>query len=222
MNIIDAIKNRNSVRSYTNKPISKEIINQLQESIDKINNQNGLNFQMFTNEPNAFSGFMAHYGKFNGVNNYIALVGKKSDNLDETIGYYGEQLVLQIQQLGLNSCWVALTFNKGKCNAKVNNSEKLVCVIPFGYGTTQGIAHKSKPIESLYKSNKDIPDWFKKGLELAMLAPTAMNQQKFIICLNDDNTVSIKSTGGFYSKVDLGIVKYHFELGADINNFKWK
>lgn len=222
MTIIEAIKNRNSVRSYINKPIEKKLIEQLQDNINNINQKSGLNIQIFINEPNAFSGFMAHYGKFNGVTNYIALVGKKSNSLDESIGYYGEQLVIQIQQLGLNSCWVALTFNKGKCQAKVNHDEKLVCIIPFGYGENQGVPHKSKPIENLYKSNESIPNWFKNGLELAMLSPTAMNQQKFLFILNDDNTVSAKSTGGFYSKVDLGIVKYHFEVGANLDNFKWK
>lgn len=43
-----------------------------------------------------------------------------------------------------------------------------------------------------------------------MLAPTAMNQQKFKFVLKGDQ-VEAASTGGFYSKIDLGIVKYHFE-----------
>ena len=33
--------------------------------------------------------------------------------------------------------------------------------------------------------------------------------------------VFAKSLGGFYSKVDLGIVKYHFEVGAGTENFRW-
>ena len=37
---------------------------------------------------------MAHYGKFNGVENYIALVGKKGAALDEKERYYEEKLVL--------------------------------------------------------------------------------------------------------------------------------
>ena len=57
---------------------------------------------------------MAHYGKFDGVHNYIALVGKKSSTLDETLGCYGEQLVLKAQEIGLNTCWVAMTHGKSK------------------------------------------------------------------------------------------------------------
>jgi hypothetical protein len=51
--------------------------------------------------------------KFTGVQNYIALIGKKSSSLEEQAGYYGEQLVLTAQQLGLNTCWVAMTVSKG-------------------------------------------------------------------------------------------------------------
>ena len=63
------------------------------------------------------------------------------------------------------------------------------------------------------KADGDMPAWFKQGVKAALLAPTAMNQQKFRIILSSGN-VEIVSTGGFYSKVDLGIVKYHFELGS--------
>ena len=49
---------------------------------------------------------------------------------------------------------------------------------------------------------------------MALLAPTAINQQKFLIKLNADETVSFVDKGGVFSKVDLGIVKCHFEIGS--------
>ena len=55
-----------------------------------------------------------HYGKFKNVKNYLILIGKKTKNFSELCGYYGEQLVLYIQSLGLNTCWVALTYKKIK------------------------------------------------------------------------------------------------------------
>ena len=95
-------------------------------------------------------------------------------------------------------------------------------VIAIGYGTTQGTAHKSKSIESVINTNKNtIPAWFKSGVEAALLAPTAMNQQKFIFSLNGNN-VSAKAGMAFYSKVDIGIAKYHFEIGAGKTNFSWE
>ncbi|MGN0107630.1 MAG: nitroreductase family protein [Hominilimicola sp.] len=220
MTIEEAIKNRHSVRSYKDIPIPENIISQLQNEINKCNMESGLNIQFAVNEPSAFSGLMAHYGKFSDVKNYIALIGKKASDLDEKIGYYGERLVLKAQQLGLNSCWVAMTYSKSKSKCTINKGEKLVCVLALGYGETQGSAHKSKSINTLYKSSRSVPEWFKNGMEAVSLAPTAMNQQKFIFTLDND-TVNAQSTGGFYSKVDLGIVKYHFEAVAGKENFRW-
>lgn len=212
MDILEAIKARHSVRQYENKPIEQEKRDILLEELQKINSESGLNIQILFDEPKCFDSMMAHYGKFSGVTSYIALVGKKSDTLEEKTGYYGEKLALLAQSLGLNTCWVAMTH--GKSAAKINKGEKQTCLISLGYGKTQGFAHKSKTIEQLSKTNKDMPDWFKKGMEAVMLAPTAMNQQKFIFELKGEDIVARVSGFGFYSKVDLGIVKYHFEIGS--------
>ena len=40
--------------------------------------------------------------------------------------------------------------------------------------------------------------------------------------INEDESVEFVDKGGFFSKVDLGIVKYHFEIGAGKENVKWK
>ena len=220
MDILEAMKNRHSVRSYIDKLIDSEVLKALRAQIDTCNKESGLHIQLVTDEPNAFGGFMAHYGKFSGVKNYIALIGAKSADLHEKLGYYGERIVLKAQQLGLNTCWVALTFSKGKSKCTIGKGEKLVCVISLGYGATQGVAHKSKPMETLCRLDGTMPDWFKKGMEAALLAPTATNQQKFLFTLSG-NIVKAEATGGFYSKMDLGIVKYHFEIGAGKDHFKW-
>ena len=164
---------------------------------------------------------MAHYGKFSGVTNYIALVGKKSNMLDELCGYYGERLVLKAQQLGLNTCWVAMTYKKIPGTFEVNKGEKLTVVISLGYGKAQGVEHKSKPMNAVSNINPNSPEWFKKGVEAALLAPTAMNQQKFML-VYEDGKITATASKGFYSKIDLGIVKYHFEVGAGKENFIWE
>ncbi len=221
MELIEAIENRHSVRSYIDKPLDESIVLELQAEINACNQESGLHIQLITNEVETFSGFKAHYGKFTNVKNYICMVGKKGEDLDEKVGYYGEHIVLKAQQLELNTCWVALTYSKRKSKCSINKGEKLLCVISVGYGAMQGVAHKSKPMDALCKvNNDDTPGWFIKGMEAAMLAPTAINQQKFRFTLSGDS-VNAESMGGPYSKVDLGIVKYHFEVGAGINNFKW-
>lgn len=221
MELTEAMKNRHSVRQYTDKLIEAETLNALRAEIDSCNKEGNLHIQLVTNEPKAFDSFMAHYGKFSGVTNYIALVGKKSDRLDELCGYYGERLVLKAQQLGLNTCWVAMTYKKIPGAFKVNNGEKLTVVIAIGYGKTQGAKHKSKSADAVSNISENSPDWFKVGVESALLAPTAMNQQKFTLTYINGK-VTAKAGAGFYTKLDLGIVKYHFEIGAGRKCFDLK
>lgn len=218
--MIEIMKARHSVRQYLNKPLEADTINEMKKEIEICNQESGLHIQLIVNEPKAFDGFMAHYGKFEGVTNYIAMIGKKSADLDETCGYYGERLVLKAQQLGLNTCWVALTYSKIKTAFVIDDGEKLCIVIAVGYGKTQGVPHKSKSMQEVVKADEPYPDWFKSGVEAVLLAPTAVNQQKFQLILNN-NQVLAKAKMGFYSKIDLGIVKYHFELGAGKENFVW-
>ena len=111
MNLSEAIRERHSVRSYLTKAIDGDVKTDLLSFIDQCNQESGLHMQLVTDEPKAFDGFMAHYGKFSGVTNYIALIGKKGKDLEETCGYYGEKVALKAQQLGLNTCWVALTYS---------------------------------------------------------------------------------------------------------------
>lgn len=208
MDILEIMKVRHSVRQYNRKKIESEKKETLICLAKECNKESGLNIQIIFDEPKCFDSMMAHYGKFSGVENYIALVGKKSDSLDEKAGYYGEKLVLKAQELGLNTCWVALTH--GKSTAEVKKGEKLACIIALGYGAAQGIAHKNKSLDQLCNCASAMPDWFARGMEAALLAPTAMNQQKFYFTLENEK-ISAKAGKGFYAKMDLGIVKYHFE-----------
>lgn len=210
MEILEIMKQRHSVRSYTDKSVEPEKRAALNALTEEINQKNGLNIQIVYDEPKCFDSFMAHYGKFSGVRNYIALIGKKSPKLDETLGYYGEELVLKAQESGLNTCWVALTHGKSK--VVIGKGEKQVCLIALGYGATQGAPHKNKPLQTLCNYNEHMPEWFLNGMNAALLAPTAMNQQKFRFELLPDGNVKATCGGGFYTKLDLGIVKYHFEV----------
>lgn len=221
MDLLEAIKQRHSVRAYKDQALPDDVKKSLEEKIEECNKESGLHVQLVTNEPKAFAGLMARYGSFAGVTNYIALIGKKDSKLDEKCGYYGEKLVLYAQQLGLNTCWVGATYSKIPEAFNVAAGEKLALVISVGYGENQGVPHKSKSLEKVCDIKEDSPNWYKKGMEAVLLAPTAVNQQKFYFSV-DGNRVSAKAGLGFYAKVDLGIAKYHFEVGAGKENFEWQ
>ena len=215
MNIREAIKARHSVRQFKDMPIGEAEADKIRDIIDECNKESGLNIQLVRNDPDCFNTFLAHYGKFKNANNYIAIVGNKSvSDLDERAGYYGQRIVLEAQILGLNTCWVAGTYGKGKCRADIASGEKIVCVIAIGYGENEGVGRKSKPMEKLCSVKKeDMPVWFKNGMIAATLAPTALNQQRFYIEIDGENAV-ITAQRFPMAKIDKGIVRYNFEAAS--------
>ena len=226
MTLQEAITARHSVRKYIDKEIPVDIVTALQDKIAEYNKVGNLNIQLVLNETRAFTGMLS-YGSFSGVRNYFVMVGKKGADLDERVGYYGEQLVLLAQTLGLNTCWVGLSYRKVPEAYNVGKDEKLACMIALGYGETQGVSHKIKTIEQVSNASDLTPAWFKRGVEAALLAPTAVNQQKFSFEYvgMSNNRHLVRAKKGFsmigYTQMDLGIAKYHFEIGAGKNNFDW-
>ena len=224
MELIDAIKARHSVRKYSEQPIETAKVDVLKDAVGRINAQTGLNIQLVLDEPKAFSSGMWKYGQFSGVKNYFVMAAPKSREAEEEIGYFGEELVLLSQTLGLNTCWVGLTYKKIPGTFTLREGDVVHCVIALGYGATSGTQHPQKKAENFYECEGVPPQWFKDGLEAALLAPTAVNQQKFKFILHPGNVVEARTSFSMsgYVNIDLGIVKQHFEIGAGKDNFSWK
>lgn len=214
MDMLQAIKERHSVRQYKAESIDQTVRMELDTFVEDMNIRSGLNMKIYYDEPEGFDSRLAHYGSFRNVNNYIVLAGQDCDDFAERCGYYGEMVVLKAQQLGLNTCWAALTYNKKMVKKIVGKNEKLCMVIALGYGENQGVPHKGKSLEKVVATKGAMPDWFKKGAEAALMAPTAINQQKFKIGTVKGEPVIKVSGRGMHTKVDLGIVKCHFELAS--------
>ena len=227
MTLTEAIHSRHSVRRYKDTPLPADVIETLLQKISEVNAEGGLHIQLVTDEPKAFKSSL-NYGTFSGVTNYFVGAGQKADDLDERAGYFGEQLVLLAQQLGLNTCWTGLTYQKVAGTYALGEEEKIVCYIALGYGETQGTERKHKSIKEISNASDLTPKWFNKGVEAAQLAPTAVNQQKFFIeyvGIKEGNRQKVRIKKRFsmmgYTQLDLGIVKLHFEIGADKEMFNW-
>ena len=227
MTLQEAIQARHSVRAYKEQPLSETHCHALQEKIAEVNRSGRLHVQLILNEPRAFQGPLAKYGKFRGVTNYLVMAGAKADDLDERIGYYGEQLVLMAQTLGMNTCWVGLSYTKVPGTYVLDEGEVIKAYIAIGYGETQGATHKIKRIAQVSNASDTTPEWFGRGVEAALLAPTAVNQQKFSFEYLGvkEGRHRVRAHKGFsligYTHIDLGIAKYHFEVAAGRENFDW-
>lgn len=285
MNLLEAMEQRHAIRAYTDEPVDQAILDILRAEIDACNQESGLHIQMAAGLDDAFLGLKTHYGRFTGVHNAIALIGRaerggaaddamvdagghdtatepvagvaesgsaaiatpnnaataawhKSTAVDEAatdpseialqerVGYYGERVALRAVQLGLETSWAVLddadtAEHPWWC---LYPGEKIVWVLAFGHGARPGGRRRSKPIEELCRipDGMAMPDWFRAGMEAAMLAPTSLSQQPFLFTLYEDGTVSAEATEGLFAHVGLGCAKYHFEVGAGRENVRWR
>lgn len=221
MTIKEAMENRHTVRRYTNRRISSEQADLLFEKVRENNQKYDLNIKLVTENTDAFNTAIKLI-LAKGVRNYIVLAGKDAADTDEKLGYCGADIMLYAQTLGLNTWWVGGMFSRKsvKKAAAVNQGDKIVSIIAVGYGAVQGVPHKSKNALEISYYNGDPPGWFTDGVRAVLLAPTALNKQAFMI-KGDGGKVSMTCDNGIFSSIDLGIGKYHFELGAGKENFNW-
>lgn len=214
MSYIDAIKDRHSVRNYRPDRIEDSKVEKIRQMIDELNKEGNLHLQFIENAGNTYNKLLNRAMGLGSAPSVIACVGADDETLDQRVGYFGERLVLELQEMGLNTCWAG-TFNRKTIPAEVGGGERLVISIAVGYGKDHGKPHKSKSAEQVIVAEGERPYWFNKGVDMALLAPTAINQQKFVIRLNEDESVDFVDKGGIFSQVDLGIVMCHFEIGAE-------
>lgn len=223
MTELEALQSRHSVRKYQDRPLEESAVKAIQDEIKRLNEEGHLRMQLVLNERKAFKGFLS-YGSFSNVSNYVMVVGKKSESLEYRAGYYSERLVLFAQSIGLNTCIVGLTYKKVDGAFEIGEDEKVVICIAIGYGEPDGYkTHKIKRPDQVSNVTESSPEWFKKGVDAALLAPTAVNQQKFYFEFIPENKVKPSKGSSMvgYTKIDLGIAMYNFEVGAAKENFKW-
>lgn len=220
MDIWEVMRSRHAVRSFQDIPISDEHVQMLNHMIDSCNREGHLHMQLVLNEPEALRGAVTFRDKFKNAKNYIAMIGRRGDYLDDRLGYYGEKIVLLAQQMGLRTCWVAYSFKKIEGVYDIDDRELLRAIILIGYGENDGKPHKVKGITEVCMGSGPMPDWFRDGMMAAVLAPSYRNHQKYMLTLDGDS-IEARPGMGIGVKLDLGIARCHFEIGAAGYPYKW-
>lgn len=162
---------------------------------------------------------------FTNVRSLIVVKGDHHlKDLYEKCGYYGEKIVLELTKLELGTCWVGGTYNKNMNVLNIANNEELVCVIVVGKVNNalsikeqmirKGTHIKHKSISEIGDCDTEMPPWFIKGIECVQKAPTALNSMKVKFELKDKQITAYVPNDYRFDLVDLGICKYHFELGS--------
>ena len=218
MSITSAMRERHTVRAFTGKPIPADIVEAIEKRVAEINARDGLAIKLVLDDDRAFNAALKLV-LAKGATNYLVLAGPATPEAEERLGYASSELMLLVQELGLNSWWVGGTYSRGAV-AKLVEGATAIGIVVIGYGAEQGKPHRSKTAAQVSSYDGEAPAWFAEGVEAALLAPTALNRQAFAIAGRGDE-VAISYRPGAFSQADLGIVKHHFELGAGAGNFRW-
>lgn len=218
----NAIENRVSRRKFEKEPIADREKENIISLINRINEVSGLTMAFLEDGSGAFQKLRKSYGLFTNVRSLILMKGKKEDkHLKEKIGYYGEDLILAITDLGLGTCWVGGTFDKDEIT--VNENEELACIAVVGKVAAPSLKEKIvqlashrkvKNMEERIVSDQPLPQWVQNGMKAVLLAPNARNTQKATFKY-ENNILSAQITDDYsMDLIDLGIAKKHFEIEA--------
>lgn len=217
-----AIENRISRRKFAKEPVRNPEKKTIIALINELNKASGLAMAFLEDGSHAFQKLRKSYGLFTNVRSVILMKGNKElKDLKERIGYYGEEIVLAITDLGLGTCWVGGTFDKEELI--VDDSEELVCVVLVGKVAAPSLTEKMmrsathrkvKSMEERIISDQPLPQWVQNGMKAVLLAPSAKNTQKAMFKY-ENNILSVQIADDYsLDLIDLGIAKKHFEIEA--------
>lgn len=202
--LIKFLESRHSVREYLSQPIEKEKRKLISDFVDEVNKKAGTKFMVCFNRPDAFEGIMLkHWMK--GCQNIIIFY--HHDPIEA--GYYSAKIMLFIQKLGLNSCYVGASYKK-KLFEKPGMT--IQCGLAFGYGENQGKPHVNKSINDILVVEGKKPNNLDTYIRVALSAPSAMNRQRFKLHVKDEKVIPELTDHGFFAEFDFGILKYYLDL----------
>jgi hypothetical protein len=240
---IDCMKRRVSVRTYAPTGLTSDEKNTI-EGIARANSSGpfGCNVRIEVVDAGAAAGAEAKkfgtYGFIRGAQFFIAGVVQDSPQAFLDFGYCFEKTVLEVTDMNLGSCWMALTYNaKGFLEkVKLGPNEALAVVAPVGTPSparsiidrlVRFVARprRRKPWTGMFFDTA-IPvalspqsaGKYAAALECVRLAPSASNCQPWRIVKASSADVfhffAVRKGARTSGELHVGIAMCHFELAA--------
>ena len=245
INLEETIRKRKSIRAYDGRPISPEDKEKLLTAIELVSSEDTpfpaeMKVKILEAKKGVNTEKLGTYGVIKGADTFLCVVAKNSDTVMEAVGYNFEKLVLAATEMGLGTCWMAGTFNRGSFeNAlDIGKDEIFPIMSPVGYPSEKPAlignmlrkfsrADSRKPFGELFmKDSFGTPLTEKEAgeyaypLEMLRLAPSAVNGQPWRVILKEENfhffkvnPVAGRGTGNI-QRLDVGIAACHFHLAA--------
>ena len=241
-NSIENITKRKSTRTFKPEPINEETKQLIREYIKNLKNPFGvdISYDLLENTKADTTEKLGTYGVIKNPGNFITAKLVDESYALEALGYEMEKLVLYLTEIGIGSCWLGGTFNRGKFAREVGlkKSEIIPIILPIGHiaekpALTDKVMRKMSKgdfrkdwNELFYKDSFDVPLAYEKAglygkvLEMVRLAPSASNKQPWRIVKEGGNWHFYEYKTPGYSKmfpydiqrIDIGIAFAHFEL----------
>lgn len=230
MDIIEAIRQRRSVRSFNSEPLNEATRKELLEFARSVENPFGGSFTVRLKQFDLKNGYKpTTYGMIKGATDFFLLGIDDREESALAAGFCFEQTVLKAWQMGLGTCWIAATF-KGTDFATGEpwpEGERLRIVCPVGVPAKKSIMERltrltigsanRKPFNELFFTDgfsRPLPEdsRFGESLEMMRLAPSSTNSQPWRALVDGDTVHFYYVPKSPASVLDCGIGLSHFYL----------
>ncbi len=230
--LIKAIHTRRSVRNYLDQPLSKAHLHALLQFVDTLETpfESDVTISLHQGE---------NYMPFKGPGCFAAFRSGAGIVSQAKTGFAGELFILEAERMGIGTCWYG-HYNREAVHQAVYgipqpDADRMIhAITPLGYHPEKpkGLSDRITKIifggrntvdENLHpESIKRFPAYIRSALELACLAPSAMNSQCWQFRVSEGTTgftVEIGKPAGYrhfkwkYPDIDVGTAACHFWLG---------
>lgn len=244
MDILEAIRQRISIRTYEPRPAAAtelEAVRRSGETAEALTNAE-MQFHLRSHEEmgKQVKGIIGDYGKTIIAPHYIVVAAREGDGYLTDAGFRFEQMILEATRRGLGTCWVGLMFREASLRSflRLDDSWRVIALTPIGRSGEQSLVSRAlrtmagsparKPIGKIFfrrRHGEQLPaavladDRLFRILEATRRAPSWMNRQPWFFILTGREILIYKKKsrdreGKDYHLVDCGIAMAHLHLAA--------
>ena len=237
MDIIQAMKERRSVRSYNGQPLDRQMTDKLEKIIKESYTLFGGKISIRLKRFDLKGDFKpSTYGVIKGASDYFLMAIGEGEDSDLTAGFQFEQVVLKAWELGLGTCWIAGTYKGSQFDKDETwpEGETLKIICPVGFPEKQRFMEKMmrmtigsnnrKPFSQLFfQDNFETPlspdSKFGVPLEMLRIAPSSTNSQPWRVLVEGNKVRFYYKPKYPITVIDCGIGICHFYETERYNGF---
>jgi hypothetical protein len=226
---LDAMQSRISSRRYNGEAIDAALLDRLDRTCQRLSDTEAPARAVLVRQapPEVFTGLVGSYGRVEDSPSLVAFVG--AGDAAHDIGYVGEAVILEATLLGLDTCWIAASFDPERAGrlAELGEGERVHAITALGHATDKtGVseklmraslrARKRLPMDTIAPGHGDWPAWAREAAAALRLAPSGANKQPWRLHMDGDALVITEAPKVYWTApIDFGIAMLHAELGAE-------